>query len=152
MSQRRVVVTGMGIVSPVGSTIDSAWDAIRNGRSGIGAVTCFDVEQMKTRIGGEVIDFDFADYLAPRDAKRMDNFVHYGFAASVDAMRDSGLLDEDSAFDPERIGCALGAGIGGLATIERTTEAYLKGGQRKVCTLAYDSQLDTVDEECRDAK
>jgi len=132
MSQRRVVVTGMGIVSPVGSTIDSAWDAISNGRSGIGLVTSFEVEHMKTRIGGEVRDFEVADYLAPRDAKRMDNFVHYGYAASVDAMTDAGLLDEDSSYDPERIGCALGAGIGGLSTIEKTTEAYLKGGPRKV--------------------
>lgn len=132
MSQRRVVVTGMGIVSPVGSTVDSAWDAICNGRSGIGPVTSFDVEHMKTRIGGEVRNFEVADYLQPRDAKRMDNFVHYGFAASVDALTDSGLLDEDSSYNPERIGCALGAGIGGLATIEKTTEAYLKGGPRKV--------------------
>ena len=132
MSQRRVVVTGMGIVSPVGSTIDSAWDMICNGRSGIGPVTCFDVEHLKTRIAGEVRDFDAADYLQPRDAKRMDNFVHYGYAASVDALTDSGLLDEGSSFNPERIGCALGAGIGGLATIENTTEAYLKGGPRKV--------------------
>jgi len=132
MSQRRVVVTGMGIVSPVGSTIDSAWDAVCNGRSGIGPVTSFDVELLKTRIAGEVRNFDAADYLQPRDAKRMDNFVHYGYAASVDALKDSGLLDEDSSYDPERIGCAIGAGIGGLDTIEKTTEAYLKGGPRKV--------------------
>jgi len=132
MSQRRVVVTGMGIVSPVGSTIASAWDAICNGRSGIRTMTSFDVKDMKTRIGGEVIDFDVADYLTPRESKRMDNFVHYGFAAAVDALEDAGLLDENSSYDPERIGCALGAGIGGLSTIEKTTEAYLKGGQRKV--------------------
>lgn len=132
MSQRRVVVTGMGIVSPVGSTIASAWDAICNGRSGIRTMTSFDVEHMKTRIGGEVIDFDVADYLTPRESKRMDNFIHYGFAAAVDALEDAGLLDENSSYDPERIGCALGAGIGGLSTIEKTTEAYLKGGQRKV--------------------
>lgn len=132
MSQRRVVVTGMGIVSPVGSTIASAWDAICNGRSGIRTMTSFDVKDMKTRIGGEVIDFDVADYLTPRESKRMDNFIHYGFAAAVDALEDAGLLDENSSYDPERIGCALGAGIGGLSTIEKTTEAYLKGGQRKV--------------------
>jgi len=87
---------------------------------------------MKTRIAGEVIDFDVAEYLSPRESKRMDNFVHYGFAASVDALEDAGLLDENSTHDPERIGCALGAGIGGLKTIEDTAEAYLKGGQRKV--------------------
>jgi 3-oxoacyl-[acyl-carrier-protein] synthase II len=132
MSQRRVVVTGMGIVSPVGSTIDSAWDAICNGRSGIRTIASFDAEHMKTRIAGEVIDFDVANYLSPREAKRMDNFVHYGFAAAVDALEHAGLLDENSSHDPERIGCALGAGIGGLATIENTTEAYLKGGPRKV--------------------
>jgi 3-oxoacyl-[acyl-carrier-protein] synthase II len=132
MSQRRVVVTGMGIVSPVGSTIDTAWDAICNGRSGIRTVTSFDMDQMKTRIAGEVIDFDVSKYLSPRETKRMDQFVHYGFAASADALEDSGLLKESSSHDPERIGCALGAGIGGLKTIEDTTEAYLNGGPRKV--------------------
>jgi len=132
MTQRRVVVTGMGIVSPVGSSIDSAWSAICNGRSGIDLITEFDVSQMKTRIAGEVIDFDVTQYLAPRETKRMDKFVHYGYAAAVDALEDAGLLQEDSAHDPERIGCALGSGIGGIATIEDTTEAYLKGGPRKV--------------------
>ncbi len=132
MSQRRVVVTGMGIVSPVGSTIDSAWDAICNGRSGVRPIASFDAAHMKTRIAGEVIDFDVAGYLSPREAKRMDNFVHYGFAAAVDAMTDAGLLGENPSHDPERIGCAIGAGIGGLETIENTTEAYLKGGPRKV--------------------
>ena len=132
MSRRRVVVTGLGIVSPVGSSIDPAWEAICSGRSGIRPVTSFDAAHMKTRIAGEVIDFDVAEYLSPRESKRMDNFVHYGFAASVDALEDAGLLDENSTHDPERIGCALGAGIGGLKTIEDTAEAYLKGGQRKV--------------------
>jgi len=132
MSQRRVVVTGMGIVSPIGSTIDTAWNAICNGRSGISTVASFDAGHMKTRIAGEVVDFDAANYLDQREIKRMDNFVHYGFAASVDALRDSGLLEESDGFDPERIGCAVGSGIGGLKTIEDTTEAYLKGGPRKV--------------------
>jgi 3-oxoacyl-[acyl-carrier-protein] synthase II len=132
MSQRRVVVTGLGIISPVGSSVDTAWDAIRNGRSGIGPVASFDASHMKTRIAGEVVDFDVAEYLSPREAKRMDEFVHYGFAAAVDALNDAGLLDENSHHDPERIGCALGAGIGGLKTIEVTTQAYLKGGPRKV--------------------
>ncbi|MDX2427392.1 MAG: beta-ketoacyl-ACP synthase II [Xanthomonadales bacterium] len=132
MSQRRVVVTGMGIVSPVGSTIDTAWNSICNGRSGIGTVASFDAGHMKTRIAGEVVDFDASNYLDLREIKRMDNFVHYGFAASVDALRDSGLLEESDGFDPERIGCAIGSGIGGLKTIEDTTEAYMKGGPRKV--------------------
>jgi 3-oxoacyl-[acyl-carrier-protein] synthase II len=132
MSKRRVVVTGLGIVSPVGSTVDSAWDAICNGRSGIRTVTSFDAEHLKTRIAGEVQGFDVTQYLEPREAKRMDNFVHYGYAAGVDALRDSGLLDENSNHDPERIGCALGSGIGGLKTIEDTTAAYMQGGPRKV--------------------
>lgn len=132
MSQRRVVVTGMGIVSPVGSTIDSAWNAMCNGRSGIKTIESFNAEHMKTRIAGEVIDFDVSNYLSPREAKRMDEFVHYGFAAGVDALEDAGLTGEDTAVDPERIGCALGSGIGGLKTIEDGTEAYLKGGPRKV--------------------
>jgi 3-oxoacyl-[acyl-carrier-protein] synthase II len=132
MSRRRVVVTGMGIVSPVGSTIDSAWDAICNGRSGIGTIRSFDAEHMKTRIAGEVSGFDIDQYLSPREAKRLDEFIHYGFAAATDALADAGLLDEDSNHDPERIGCSVGSGIGGLNTIEKTTEAYLKGGPRKV--------------------
>jgi len=122
----------MGIVSPVGSTIDTAWNAICNGRSGIRSVASFDASHMKTRIAGEVQGFDVANYLSPREIQRLDDFVHYGFAASVDALRDSGLLDEGAAFDPERVGCALGSGIGGLKTIEDTTEAYLHGGPRKV--------------------
>lgn len=132
MSRRRVVVTGMGIVSPVGSTIDSAWNAICNGRSGVDIVKSFDVSHMKTRIAGEVIDFDVADYLSVREAKRLDEFVHYGYAAAVDALKDSGLLDENSNHDPERVGCALGSGIGGLKSIEDTTQAYINGGPRKV--------------------
>lgn len=132
MSRRRVVVTGMGIVSPVGSTIDSAWDAICNGHSGIDTIRSFDAEHMKTRIAGEVSGFDIDQYLSPREAKRLDEFIHYGFAAATDALADAGLLDEDSNHDPERIGCSVGSGIGGLNTIEKTTEAYLKGGPRKV--------------------
>jgi len=132
MSQRRVAVTGMGIVSPVGNTIDSAWDAICNGRSGINTISSFDASHMKTRIAGEVRGFEVSNYLEPREAKRMDTFVHYGYAAAVDALADSGLLDENSGHNPERIGCAIGSGIGGLQTIEDTTEAYLAHGPRKV--------------------
>ena len=132
MSRHRVVVTGMGIVSPVGSTIETAWDAICNGRSGIRSIASFDAEHMKTQIAGEVMDFDINQYLSPREAKRLDEFIHYGFAAASDALADAGLLNEGSSCDPERIGCALGSGIGGLNTIEATTEAYLKGGPRKV--------------------
>jgi 3-oxoacyl-[acyl-carrier-protein] synthase II len=132
MSQRRVVITGMGIVSPVGNTIDLSWDAVCNGRSGIDTISSFDASHMKTRIAGEVSGFEVGNYLAPREAKRMDTFVHYGYAAAVDALTDAGLAGDEAAYDPDRVGCAIGSGIGGLKTIEDTTEAYLEHGPRKV--------------------
>ena len=127
---RRVVVTGMGIVSPVGNDIDSAWRNIREGRSGIGPVEEIDPSDFPTRIAGEVKDFDVADYMSPRDARRMDVFMHYGIASCVDALKDSGLeVTEDNG---HRIGVAMGAGIGGLATIEDNHNKLLAGGARKV--------------------
>ncbi|MFT5139791.1 MAG: 3-oxoacyl-[acyl-carrier-protein] synthase II [Lysobacterales bacterium] len=132
MSKRRVVVTGMGIVSPVGNSINSAWDAICNGRSGIGRISEFDTEGFKTRVAGEIRDFDVEDYMPLKEARKSDKFIHYGMAASIQALRDAGLEDEGHGVDPERIGCALGAGIGGIATIEKTTEAFMAGGPRKI--------------------
>lgn len=133
MSKRRVVVTGMGIISPVGNTVTEAWDAICNGRSGIGPITEFDASLMNTRIAGEIRDFDVTQIIPPKDAKKFDKFVHYGMAASVQALADAGIDEQGShGIDPNRIGCALGAGIGGIATIENTTETYLKGGPRRV--------------------
>jgi len=130
LSTRRVVVTGMGIVSPVGNDIDTAWNNICEGRSGIGPVTEIDAAEFSTRIAGEVRDFDIGTYIPVRDARRMDKFMHYGIAASVDAVKDSGLeVTEDNA---HRIGVAMGAGIGGLATIEDNHNKYLAGGARKV--------------------
>ena len=122
----------MGIISPVGNSIDSAWDAICNGKSGIGPITAFDVEGFKTRVAGEVRDFDVEAYMSLKEARKSDKFIHYGIAASVDALRDAGLEDGAHGLNLERIGCALGAGIGGIATIEKTTESYLAGGPRKV--------------------
>ena len=132
MSKRRVVVTGMGIISPVGNTIDSAWEALCNGKSGIGPLTAFDASAFKTRIAGEIRDFNVEDYLSPKEARKSDTFIHYGMAASIQAMRDAGLEDDSPHVNRERIGCALGAGIGGIATIEDTTLAYAAGGPRKV--------------------
>jgi 3-oxoacyl-[acyl-carrier-protein] synthase II len=132
VSKRRVVVTGMGIISPVGNSIDSAWDAICNGRSGISLISEFDTEGFKTRVAGEIHNFDVEDYMSLKEARKSDKFIHYGMAASIQALRDAGLEDEDHGVDPERIGCALGAGIGGIATIEKTTEAFLAGGPRKI--------------------
>lgn len=123
----------MGIVSPVGNTIEAAWDAVCSGRSGIEEISEFDASAMGTRIAGEIRDFDVETIMSRKDARKFDKFVHYGMAASVQALAAAGI-DADGAHgvDPDRIGCAIGAGIGGIATIENTTEAYLKGGPRKV--------------------
>lgn len=120
----------MGINSPVGNDIDTAWDNIREGRSGIGPIEEIDASEFATRIAGEVRNFDIGDYISPREARRMDKFMHYGIAASVDAVKDSGLEVTDE--NGHRIGVAMGAGIGGLATIEDNHNKYLAGGARKI--------------------
>lgn len=130
MSHRRVVVTGMGIISPVGSGLEKAWANITAGQSGIGDITRFDASTFPSRIVGEVKDFNIDDYLPPKEARRYDTFVHYGLAASVAAVKDAGL--EDYQGDKERIGTAIGAGIGGLPYIENTAATFLKGGVRKI--------------------
>ncbi len=124
MSRRRVVVTGLGIVSPVGSTVATAWDAIVNARSGIGPITRLDVSAFPARIGGEVKDFDAEQYMSPKDVRKFDPFVPFGFASAVQAIRDSGF--EVSEANAPRIGVAIGAGIGGLSTIEENTEKWLE--------------------------
>jgi 3-oxoacyl-[acyl-carrier-protein] synthase II len=124
VSKRRVVVTGLGIVSPVGSTVASAWEAVLRGESGIGPVTRFDVSAFPARFGGQVRDFDVAQYIPPKEARRMDDFMHYGVAAGVQAVTDSGI--DFSKTDAQRAGVVCGAGIGGLWTIEQDYEAYLK--------------------------
>jgi len=124
VSKRRVVVTGLGVVSPVGSTVQSAWDAILRGESGIGPVTRFDVSAFPTRFGGAVRDFDVAQYIPPKEARRMDEFMHYGVAAGVQAVADSGI--DFSKTDPTRAGAVCGSGVGGLWTIEEDYQAYLK--------------------------
>ena len=124
MSKRRVVVTGLGIVSPVGSTVSSAWDAVLRGESGIGPVTRFDVSAFPVRFGGQVRGFEVGEYLAPKEARRMDEFMHYGVAAGVQAVTDSGI--DFSKSDPTRCGAVCGAGIGGLWTIEEEFAEYLK--------------------------
>ncbi len=94
MSSRRVVITGLGLISPVGNTVDSAWDAICNGRSGIGPITAFDVSELGTRIAGEIRDFEVTDYISGKEARRYDRFMHYGLAAAQEAMTDAGLTSE----------------------------------------------------------
>lgn len=129
-SERRVVVTGLGIVSPVGNTVASAWDNIVNGRSGIQTLTAFDVSAFSSRIGGEVRDFDPSEYLAPKEVRKYDTFIHYGVAAAMQAMVDSGL--EVTEANAPRIGAMIGAGIGGIATIEDSYSNFLRGGPRKI--------------------
>ena len=124
MSKRRVVITGLGLVSPVGSTVQSAWDAILRGESGIAPVTRFDVSAFPTRFGGAVREFDVAQYMPTKEARRMDEFMHYGVAAGIQAVSDSGI--DFSKTDPTRAGAVCGSGIGGLWTIEEDFEAYLK--------------------------
>ena len=138
MSKRRVVITGMGILSPVGNDLASNWEAIVAGRSGIAPITHFDASAFPTRIAGQVKGFDASRWIAPKDIKKMDTFVHYGVAASMMAIEDSGL---DVAADGERVGVAIGAGIGGLKGIEDTTIKYHEGGPRKVSPFYVPSTI-----------
>ena len=139
MSKRRVVVTGLGILSPVGTDLESSWDSIVHGRSGIGPITHFDASSFATRIAGEVKGFDPAKWIAQREIKKMDPFVHYGVAASLMAIQDAGL--EINEADAERIGVAIGAGIGGLKGIEDTTLKFKEGGARKISPFYVPSTI-----------
>ncbi|MGE0113575.1 MAG: beta-ketoacyl-ACP synthase II [Steroidobacteraceae bacterium] len=123
MSKRRVVITGLGIVSPVGSTIDSAWTAVLAGQSGIGPITRFDVSAFPVRFGGAVKDFNAEEYLAPKELRKIDPFMHYGYAAGAQAFKDTALVVTPE--NASRIGVAMGAGIGGLDTIEDNYAKYL---------------------------
>lgn len=132
MSQRRIVVTGMGLVSPVGNSVASSWEAICRGRSGIGPVTEFDASVLSTRIAGEIRNLDLSPFIEEKDARRCDKFMHYGIVASMQAIAEAGLASEDAGIDPERVGFAIGAGIGGIATIENTMLLYRDKGPRRV--------------------
>ena len=139
MSKRRVVITGLGILSPLGNDLASSWDGIVNGRSGIGPITHFDASAFATRIAGEVKGFDAAQWIAPKDIKKMDPFVHYGVAATMMAIADAGLEIDDAHRD--RIGVAIGAGIGGLKGIEETAIKYHEGGPRKISPFYVPSTI-----------
>ncbi len=130
MSRRRVVVTGMGIVSPVGIGVSASWANILAARSGIAIITRFDASAFPSRIAGEVKNFDVTQYLSGKDARRYDTFVHYGQVATMEAVCDAGL--ESYTGDRERIGVCVGSGIGGLPMIEDTHRAYVQGGLRKI--------------------
>jgi 3-oxoacyl-[acyl-carrier-protein] synthase II len=139
MSKRRVVVTGMGIVSPVGNTLDTAWDSIVNGRSGIAPIDHFDASGFATRIAGQVRDFDPTRWIPGKDARKMDEFIHYGVAASIMALEDAGL--QITAANAERVGAVIGSGIGGILGIEEQTEKYLAGGPRKISPFYVPSTI-----------
>ena len=132
MSARRVVVTGLGLIAPVGNSVASAWEAVCNGKSGIGPVTDFDASQLGTRIAGEIRGFEVTDYLSGKEARRYDTFVHYGLAASHDALSDAGLEVQDEKLDLDRVGCAIGSGIGGISAIEKNMLIYRDKGPRRI--------------------
>lgn len=130
MSRRRVVVTGLGLVSPIGNDVSSAWGNLVAGKSGIGPITRFDAAALSVRIAGEVKDFDVTTYLSAKEARRMDTFIHYGMAAGIQAFRDAGI--EVTPENSDRIGINIGSGIGGLPMIEETHNDFLRGGPRKI--------------------
>ncbi len=139
MSKRRVVVTGLGVVSPVGSDITTAWGNILAGKSGIGPITRFDTSNFTVRFGGAVQGFQVGDYLSTKDARKMDEFIHYGIGAAVQAIRDAGLeVTEENA---ERIGVAIGSGIGGIGGIERGYQVYSESGPRKLSPFLIPSSI-----------
>jgi len=130
LTRRRVVVTGLGIVSPVGNTLIESWPAILAAKSGIGPITHFDATAFTSRIAGEVKGFVVDNYLSAKEARRFDTFIHYGLAAGIDALKDSGLALEQE--DLTQVGVCIGSGIGGLPLIEATHTAYVAGGPRKI--------------------
>ena len=139
MSKRRVVITGMGIVSPVGNTVEESWSNILAGKSGINALTNIETEGQSVTFGGSVKNFEITDYLKPKDAKKMDTFIHYGMVAGIQAFEDSGIevTDENS----ERIGVAIGAGIGGLGTIEKTADLFREKGAKRISPFFVPSSI-----------
>ena len=130
MSNRRVVITGLGLIAPVGLDVASGWESILAGRSGIKPITHFEIEPFSVRFGGPIYNFDVEQYISKKEAKKMDAFIHYGIAAGVQALRDSGIeITEQNA---KRIGVAIGSGIGGVTGIENGYGAYLNGGPRRI--------------------
>jgi 3-oxoacyl-[acyl-carrier-protein] synthase II len=139
LAKRRVVITGLGMVSPVGLSVKESWENILAGKSGVAPITHFDVSAFSTRFGGSVKGFDPAKYFPPKDVKKMDPFIHYGIAAAKEAIEDAGLtVTEDNA---ERIGVAIGSGIGGLPGIEKGHESFMEGGPRKISPFFVPSNI-----------
>lgn len=128
--RRRIAITGLGAVSPLGNTLDENWANLVAGRSGVGRITKFDASAFSVQIAGEVRDFDVTQYIPAKEARHMDTFIHYGIAASMQAVRDSGI--DQAGINPDRIGVMVGSGIGGLPLIEDTHREYLERGPRRI--------------------
>jgi 3-oxoacyl-[acyl-carrier-protein] synthase II len=124
------VVTGLGLLTPTGNTVEESWSNVSEGRSGIGPIEGFDVSAFSTQFGGEIRNFDVSQYMEPKEARKCDPFIHYGIAATEQAIADSGI--DTNSSDPHRIGVAVGSGIGGIATIEANYDRLLQGGPRKI--------------------
>ncbi|UIN02020.1 beta-ketoacyl-ACP synthase II [Yersinia ruckeri] len=139
MSKRRVVVTGLGMLSPVGNTVESTWNAVLAGQSGISLIDHFDTSAYATKFAGLVQNFNCEDYMSRKDARKMDAFIQYGIAAGIQAMRDSGL--EVTEANADRIGSAIGSGIGGLGLIEENHTALVNGGPRKISPFFVPSTI-----------
>ena len=139
MSKRRVVVTGLGAVTPVGLSVAESWENILAGKSGVAPITSFDVTDFPVRFGASVKGFDVETVISRKDAKKMDTFIHYGIAAAVEAIKDAGLEVTDA--NAERIGVAIGSGIGGLPGIEAGYDSFLNGGPRKISPLFVPSNI-----------
>jgi len=139
VSKRRVVVTGLGLVTPVGNTVDTTWKALLSGKSGIAPITKFDASEFTTRFSGSVKDFDVEQYLTKKDARKMDLFIQYGMAAGIQAIQDSGL--DMSKENPGRVGTAIGAGMGGMWLIEQNHSALINSGPRKVSPFFVPSTI-----------
>jgi len=139
MSERRVVVTGLGLVAPVGLDVASGWENILAGKSGIQPITHFEIEPFSVHFGGPIYGFDIEQYIPKKEARKMDAFIHYGIAAGVQAIKDSGIEISDA--NAKRIGVAIGSGIGGVTGIENGYGAYLKGGPRKISPFFVPSNI-----------
>lgn len=131
MSKKRVVITGLGAISPIGNTVEETWQNALKGVSGIDLITKFDTTNFSVKFAAEVKNFKVADYIPAKDARRMDVFIHYGMAASIQAIRDAGLENNEN-INKQRIGVAVGSGIGGLPNIENTQTEYLKTGTKRI--------------------
>ena len=139
MSKRRVVVTGLGMLSPLGASVETSWEGLTAGRSGIAPITAFDTDSYPVRFGGAVPEFDMSSYLPAKEARRMDGFIQWGLAAGIQAIRHSGLEDSDS--DLSRVGVAMGSGIGGINTIETCHQVLLDRGPNKVSPFFVPSSI-----------